>query len=150
MRQAGFLLFAALVSVGCDTLKGPNQSYVVPAVEGRVVDVCSGQALPHARIQRHLRAPAKSDPLDRHGSEQLLMVPTVRSDAEGRFWIAPEKAGYLLLEHPGVLEFTLVVRHATHQTLTTNIDLVHIKPVKTNNLLTVFVGDLPLEPKDGN
>jgi len=72
-------------------------------------------------------------------------VPTLRSDAEGYFQIAPIKSGHLLLEQSGVFEFTLVVRCSKYQTLTTNIDLIKIKPFKTNNVLTVFVGDLPLE-----
>jgi hypothetical protein len=136
-----------LLLTGCDTLKGPNQSYVAPAVEGCVVSAVSGQPLPDARIQRYLRNPNRSDPLDNHGAERLLTVPSVRSGADGQFRIAPEKGGYLLLEHPSVLQFTLVIRHATHQTLTTNVDLAQIKPVKTNNVLTVFVGDLPLTSK---
>ncbi len=148
MNRLCFLLFLTLLWAGCDTLKGPNQSYIAPAVEGRVVDAASGQALPDARIQRHLRAPTQSDPLATHGAERLLTVPSLRSDTEGRFRIAPEKGGYLLLERPGVYEFMLVVRHSTHQTLSTNIDLAKIKPIKTNNVLTVFVGDLPLNASE--
>ncbi len=140
-------LFSVLVS-GCDTLKGPNQSIVAPAVEGRVVDAVSGKPVSDARIQRHLQKPAKSDPLAEKGAQRLLLEPTVNSDANGRFSIAPEKGGYLLFSQPGVYAFTLVVRHPTHQTLTTNIDLLEIRPVKTNDVLTVFVGDLPLDPED--
>lgn len=139
------LALPALLLVGCDTLKGPNQSYVAPAVEGRVVDAESGEPLRDARIQRHLRQPTKTDPLAHRGAERLRQVPTLRSDAKGQFRIAPEKGGYLLLERSGVFQFTLVVRHSTHQTLTTNIDLIKVKPIRTNNVLTVFVGDLPLE-----
>ena len=141
------LIPPVLLLAGCDTLKGPNQSYIAPAVEGRVVDGVSGQPLRDARVQRHLKPPARSNSFSTKGAEKLRTVPTLRSDPEGRFRIAPEKGGYLLLERPGVFEFTLVVRHPTHETLTTNIDLLKIKPVKTNKVLTVFVGDLPLSGK---
>lgn len=142
------LVLPAILCSGCDTLKGPNQSYIAPAVEGRVVDSASGEPLEDARIQRHLREPTRSDPLATKGAEQLRQVPTLKSDAEGNFKIAPVKGGYLLMERSGVFQFTLVVRHSTHQTLTTNIDLLKIKPIKTNDVVTVFVGDLPLELKE--
>lgn len=146
MKRLLWLVCLSAFSTGCDTLKGPNQSIVAPAVEGRVVDAVSGEPLPDAGIQRFLRAPSKSDPLSEKGAERLLQVPTVSSDAHGVFRIAAEKGGYLLFSQPGVFAFTLVVRHPTCQTLTTNIDLLEIRPVKTNGVSTVFVGDLPLKP----
>ena len=140
-------ILPVLLLAGCDTLKGPNQSYIAPAVEGRVVDAATGEPLRDARVQRHLKPPTRADSFSTKGAEKLRTAPTLRSDADGRFRIAPDKGGYLLLERPGVFKFTLVVRHPTHETLTTNIDLLTIKPVKTNNVLTVFVGDLPLSGK---
>lgn len=148
MKRLFCLVLPAVLLAGCDTLKGPNQSYVAPAVQGRVIDAESGAPLEEARIQRHLRKPTKIDPFAEKGSQKLRQVPTLRSDPEGHFQIAPIKSGHLLLEQSGVFEFTLVVRCASYRTLTTNIDLVKIKPFKTNNVLTVFVGDLPLEPEE--
>ena len=147
MKHVCGLLLAACLWTGCDTLKGPNESDVAPAVEGRVVDAVSGAPLPDARVQRYLSEPKPSDPLKEHGAERLFTVPSVRSDAEGRFRIDSAKGGYLMFARPGVFGFTLVVRHPTHQTLTTNIDLLKFKPVKTNGVLTTLVGDLPLDPK---
>lgn len=147
MKRLFCLGLLACLWSGCDSLKGPNQSYIAPAVEGRVVDAASGEPLSDARIQRYLGKPTKSNPLSEKGAQRLLVVPTLNSDADGRFRIAPVRGGYLLLSQPGVFEFTLVVRQSSHQTLTTNIDLLKIKPIKTNNVSTVFVGDLPLEPE---
>lgn len=134
-------------SLGCDTLKGPNQSYIVPAVEGRVVDARSGEPLEEARVQRYLGKNTQPDPLATKGAQRLLLVPTVNSDPQGQFRISPEKSGNLLLEPQPVYEITLVIRHATHQTLTTNINLIQIRPVRTNKVPVLQLGDVPLEPK---
>jgi len=138
------LLIPLLLLTGCDTLKGPNQSFVAPAVEGRVVDAESGAPLQKAGVQRYLEPPSKQDPLAEKGAQRLMTVPTIRSGPDGRFQIGPQRGGYLLMSHPGVFQITLVVRHDTHQTLTTNIDLIKVKPIKTNGVPTVLVGDLPL------
>jgi hypothetical protein len=148
MKQLFPLTLTAFLLAGCDTLVGPNQSYVAPAVEGRVVDARSGAPLQNARVQRYLGEPAKPDPFAEKGAQRLQSVPALRSDAEGRFRISPEKGGYLLFQHSPVLELTLVVRCASYQTLSTNIDLIKLKPVKTNDVLTLFVGDLPLDPTE--
>ena len=148
MKRLLCLAVPAMLLTGCDSLKGPNQSYVAPAVQGRVVDAGSGAPLPDARIQRYLSKPANTDPLSEKGAERLMTVPVIRPDAEGRFCVDPKRSGHLLFERTGVFQFTLVVRCAAYQTLTTNIDLIKIKPVKTNNVLTVFVGDLTLQPKE--
>lgn len=148
MKQLFCLALPGILLVGCDTLVGPNQSYIAPAVEGRVVDAATGAPLENARVQRYLKEPAKTDPLAEKGAQRLQTVPSLKSDAEGRFRIKPEKGGYLLFQRPGAFQLTLVVRCSAYQTLTTNIDLVKIKPVKTNDVLTVHVGNLPLEPKE--
>ena len=90
-----------------------------------------------------------------YGWDPVLSTPhldrlsdhAVRTDQDGTFRMKPLKGGYLLLERPAAYQFTLVVRHSGYQTLTTNIDLLVQRPVKTNHVLTVFVGDLPLKPK---
>lgn len=136
-----------LLSLGCDSIKGPNQSYLAPAVEGRLVDATSGEPLPDGWVKRYLGKPSKPDPLAEKGAQRLMTVPTVTSDENGQFQIAPEKGGYLLMTPAPVYNITLVARHQGYETLTTNIDLLKIKPVKTNKVLTVFVGDLPLKSK---
>jgi hypothetical protein len=113
-----------------------------------VVDAGSGAPLPDARVQRYLSEPTRTDPLAEKGAQRLQTVPALKSDAGGQFLISPQKGGYLLFQRHGVFQLTLVVRCSGYQTLTTNIDLVKIKPIKTNDVLTVFVGDLPLEPKE--
>jgi len=146
VKQFCWILFAGVFCVACDTLKGPHQSYLAPAVQGRIVDADSGEPLQNARVQRYLGKPTPNkDPFAEKGAQHLITVPVVNSDESGLFSIAPERGGYLLLEQPPVYEITLVIRHRTHQTLTTNIDLAKLKPVKTNDVLTLYLEDIPLE-----
>jgi len=146
VKRVAFLLQAWVLCVGCSSLKGPNQSYLAPEVEGRIVDANSHEPLEGAVVQRHLSPPSRTDPLSEHGATRLLQNPTQKTDVQGRFTIPAERGGYLLVSHPGATQFWLVIRHDSFQTLTTNIDLIKIRPVKTNKLYSVNVGDLPLVP----
>ena len=150
MKNYWPLLLVVLLALGCDTLKGPNQGYVAPAVEGRVVDARTGDPLEGVRVKRYLEEPEQQDPLATKGATKLMQVPTASTDRDGHFFIVPEKGGYLLFEHPGVYELFLTLQRKDYQLLQTNIDLVKLKPVKTNKVLTVHVGDLPLSPKSGD
>jgi len=145
MKTYAALTLLAILMIGCDTLKGPNQGYIAPAVEGRVVDARSGAPLPDVIVKRYLEKPERENPLATHGASKLMQVPFATTDAQGHFLHDAERGGYLLFEHPGAYEIYLVLQRKGYETLTTNIDLVKIKPVKTNDLLIVHVGDLPLE-----
>lgn len=147
VKRIFWMLMPVLLWTGCDTLKGPNQPYIAPAVEGRVLDAVSKEPLEDAHVQRYLGKPTRADPFAEKGAQRLMTVPVLNSDAQGRFKISPDRGGNLLFSTPPVYEITLVVRHDTHETLTTNIDLIKMKPVKTNKVWTLFMGDLPLEPK---
>ena len=147
MKTYVALALLAVMLIGCDTLKGPNQAYIAPAVKGRVVDAQSGVPLEGVLVKRYLEKPGQEDPFATHGASKLMQVPFATTDAEGYFFHDPERGGYLLFEHPGAYEIYLVLQCKGYTTLTTNIDLVKIKPVKTNDLLVVTVGDLPLESK---
>jgi hypothetical protein len=111
-----------------------------------VVDATTGEPLLKARVQRYLGKPTRPDPFTEKGAQHLMTVPIVNTDEHGQFTVAPERSGYLLFAPPPVFELTLVIRHGGYQTLTTNIDLVRIKPVKTNDVVTLILGDVPLEP----
>jgi hypothetical protein len=143
MKEFCWLLLTTMLLTGC---QGRKEGYLAPAMKGRVVDAVSGDPLPDAHLKRHLGKPAQSDPFAEKGAQRLKTARRVDSDALGRFTIPPERGRYLLAYPPPVYDLTLIIRHAGHQTLTTNIDLIKIRPFETNGVLTVEVGDLPLEP----
>ena len=147
MRILFSMLLLAVLVVGCDTLRGPNQGYIAPAVEGCVIDASTGEPVKGVLVKRYLERPGQKDPLDTRGATKLLQVPTDSTDSDGSFHIVPERGGYLLFEHPGVYELFLTLQRRHYEVLVTNVDLVKIKPFKTNNVLTVHVGDLPIRPK---
>ena len=143
MKHFFWMLMGAMVFAGC---QGRKDSYLAPAMVGRVVDAGSGQPLDDAHLKRHLGKPAQNDPWAEKGAQRLKTERMVDTDALGRFTVPPEKGRFLLAYPPPVYDLTLVIRRDRYLTLTTNIDLIKIRPFETNGVLTVVVGDLPLQP----
>ena len=140
------MLMPMVLACGCKSVTGPDVTILIPAIQGRVVSVGTGDPLEGARVQRLPAQTKEADPFETKGAQRLKQPLTVRCDASGRFHFPPEKGGYLLVSPPLVYEFRLRAWHGGHEGLVTNIDLVRIRPYKTNDVLTVDVGDLALLP----
>jgi hypothetical protein len=143
MRHFFWMLMGAMAFTGC---QGRKESYLAPAMVGRVVDADSGQPVEDAHLTRHLGRPKEYDPWAEKGAQRLKTERMANTDALGRFTVPPEKGRFLLAYPPPVYDLTLVIRCDRYVTLTTNIDLIKIRPFDTNGVLTVVVGDIPLQP----
>ena len=142
-----WLGLAAVAWAGCDSLRGPHQQVVLPEVRGRVVDAATGGPLSGARLERLSANRRSKDPLDQHAAERQMAPTPIRTDADGRFLFGEVRSGNLLFERAPVYVFTLTARQAGYLPLSTNIDLLKLRPVKRDGVLTVDVGDLRLERK---
>ena len=146
MKRLLTLTVILTLGTGCGSVKGPHQSYLVPAIEGRVVDADTGEPVVGARVQKLVGLQAtKTTAFETKGAQQLMKPAAVKVNSNGQFNFKPEKGGYLLFNQPGVYSFKLVVRQKDYQTLSTNIDLLEVKPIKTENGPLVNVGNLPLQ-----
>jgi hypothetical protein len=142
------LAVAALLLAGCESLRGPHQEYTSPAVSGRVLDAVSGTPLKGARVSRLTSRPEAESPFQKTGGEQLIADSPAITEADGTFYIPALRSAYLVFGSSGSLTLTLRAERSGYLTLTTNLDLVKIKPEKTDRGPEVRAGELRLRAKE--
>ena len=148
MRRGAMLLGLAWLLVGCDSLRGPHQGVVAPAVQGRVVDAATLEPVAGARVHRVAGTTPQPSPAERHGGEVLQDPAPARTEPDGSFNLDELRSGYLLFERTPPLLISLRVEHSRYRTFSTNVDLLKVRPVQTSNGAVVAVGDLHLTRRD--
>jgi len=141
------LLGLVVVLTGCDSLRGPHQGIVAPAVEGRVLDAVTFEPVAGARVHRLSGTDPVPKPSERHGGEVLQDPAPASSAPDGSFRLGAIRGGYLLFERTPPLLVSLQVEHSRYRTFSTNVDLLKVPPAQTSNGAVISVGDLHLTPK---
>jgi hypothetical protein len=137
----------ALTLAGCTSLRGPHQEYTAPAASGRVLDGATGQPIQGARVSRLTTRSEADDPFAKTGGERLIEDSPAVTAADGTFYIPALRSAFLLFGSSGSLTLTLRAQHSGYQTLTTNLDLVKVKAVKTDRGPEVRAGEMRLFAK---
>ena len=132
---------------GCDSLRGPHQGIVAPAVQGRVLDETTLEPVAGARVYRSAGSTSAPSPAERHGGEVLQEPAPASTERDGRFRLGEIRAGYLLFERTPPLLISLRVEHSRYRMFSTNVDLLKVQPVQTPAGPVIPVGDLHLTPK---
>ncbi len=142
------LLCLAGLWVGCDSVRGPHQAVVLPAVRGRVLDANTGEPVKAARVTRtagESALPSASSPA--HGAQRLQETPPARTARDGHFAMSAVRAGFLVFERTPPLLVSLRVEHGRYRTFTTNVDLLVVQPVQTPDGPVIDVGELAIQPR---
>lgn len=148
MRVLPILCCLAGLLAGCDSLRGPHQAVVLPAVRGRVVDAVTREPVKAARVTRTAGESAMSNPASpQHGGERLQETPPARTAKDGTFEMGEVRGGFLLFERIPPLLVSLRIEHGAYRTFTTNVDLLVVKPVQTPEGSVIEVGELAVQPK---
>lgn len=138
---------AWLVS-GCDSLRGPHQGIVAPAVEGRVLDAVTLEPVTGARVHRVAAGTSTPSAAERHGGEVLQDPLLASTGPDGSFRLGEIRGGYLLFERAPPLLVTLRIEHSRYRMFSTNVDLLKVQPVQMPAGPAIPVGDLRLTPKN--
>lgn len=141
------LCAATLTLASCGSVRGPHQQYTAPAVSGRVLDAASGEPIAGARVGRIHSREQDSTVFPKTGGQQLTIGQPERTGADGSFYLPAQRSAYLLFGPSGSLTVTLQAEKSGYLNLTTNLDLVHIKPVKTSKGPEVRAGELHMRRK---
>lgn len=148
MRGAVCVLgWVAFLVLGCDSVRGPHQETVLPAVRGRVVDAATLEPVRGARVRRLAGSTDARTAAPQHGGAVLQAPAPARTDREGRFSLGVVRGGYLLFEQTPPLMIGLTFEHPRYQSFSTNVDLVLVPPVPTASGPEVDLGELRLYPK---
>jgi hypothetical protein len=142
-RFVGLLLLLTLAVVGCHSSRfGP---YTAPRVAGRVLAADSGQPLAGVEVQRGFRAKKRRPAEPPKGGEVLIEKAGARTDSQGRFTLASERA--LTLFRPiGWNMVQLTFQRAGYERFQTNVAFtaVHTNTPAGEPLLNT--GDILLRP----
>lgn len=147
MRMLVGWLSMLLFLVGCSSLRGPHQEYTLVAVKGRVVNAQTGEPIEGARVYRQVGPQSNYDPHRMKGAELLTLPTPAVTDGNGQFRLPSERSAALLFQSSSITLFRLNVTHSGYQPLSTNIDLIKIRPYKTGRGPEVDVMDLGLQPR---
>ena len=148
MRGGVHWLGVVWLVVGCDSVRGPHQAVVMPAVRGRVVDSATLEAVAGARVYRSAGPVSDQRAEPPHGGERLQAPAPAGTDRDGRFEMGAVRGGYLLFEQPPPMLLGLRIEHPQYRSFVTNVDLLLVPPVQTTKGSEVDLGDLPLTLKE--
>lgn len=136
------LCAATLALASCGSLRGPHQQYTAPAISGRVLDDATDEPIQGARVARVQGREEDPTVFPKTGAERLTEDRAVRTAADGWFYLPAQRSAYLLFGPSGSLSATLRVEKSGYLNVTTNLDFVRIKPVKTSKGPEIQAGDL--------
>lgn len=133
--------------VGCDSVRGPHQGVVLPAVRGRVVDATTLEPVKGARVHRSAGLDDVPPAKPQHGGAAMQAPAPASTDRDGRFCLGVVRGGYLLFEQTPPLLVGLQIEHPLYRTFSTNVDLLRVPSVQTGNGPEVDVGEVGLTLK---